>query len=99
MRPFDARALRNLGNRITVSIRPDNDGFIGRECPNRDCKEYFKITPGTVNRLEPHQFLCGFRMSFRGGRCRDNTHLPEGIVHGTCLLRPDCPETPVGFRS
>jgi hypothetical protein len=40
-------ALRNLGNRISVPIRADEDGYLGRECPNPDCEDYFKITPGT----------------------------------------------------
>jgi hypothetical protein len=29
----------------TVRITPDEDGFLGRECPT--CERYFKITPGT----------------------------------------------------
>lgn len=39
--------LRSLGDRISVPIRPDEDGYLGRECPNPECEEYFKITPGT----------------------------------------------------
>jgi hypothetical protein len=39
--------LRNLGNQITVPIRPDDDGYLGRECPIKECLGYFKITPGT----------------------------------------------------
>ena len=39
--------LRNLGNRVNVSIRPDEDGYLGRECPIGECLGYFKITPGT----------------------------------------------------
>lgn len=30
-----------------VTIRPDSDGFVGRECPSEDCLGYFKLTPGT----------------------------------------------------
>ena len=30
---------------ITVRITPDEDGFLGRECPG--CERYFKVTPGT----------------------------------------------------
>jgi hypothetical protein len=37
--------LRRIGNRVSVPIRPDGDGFIGRECP--ECEGHFKITPGT----------------------------------------------------
>ena len=37
--------LRRLENQISVPIRPDKDGYIGRECPQ--CEGYFKVTPGT----------------------------------------------------
>jgi len=47
MRPFGFSGLRNLGNHVSVPIRPDEDGYLGRECPNPECEEYFKITPGT----------------------------------------------------
>ena len=47
MQPFRLDALRNLGNRISVPIRADEDGYLGRECPNPGCEDYFKITPGT----------------------------------------------------
>lgn len=39
--------LRNLGNEFSVPIRPDEEGYIGRECPVEECLGYFKITPGT----------------------------------------------------
>jgi hypothetical protein len=44
---FRFGGLRSLGNGISVSIRADKDGYLGRECPNPDCEEYFKVTPGT----------------------------------------------------
>jgi hypothetical protein len=47
MRRFAPGGLDSLGNRISVPIRPDKDGFVGRECPNSQCEGYFKITPGT----------------------------------------------------
>jgi hypothetical protein len=47
MRTFGIGGLRSLGNRISVPIRPDEDGYLGRECPNPECEDYFKITPGT----------------------------------------------------
>jgi len=28
-------------------MKPDAEGYFGRECPNPDCLGYFKITPGT----------------------------------------------------
>jgi hypothetical protein len=33
--------------RVSVPIRPDKDGYLGRECPVKECLGYFKITPGT----------------------------------------------------
>jgi len=39
--------LEALGNQFTVHIPPDEDRFIGRECPVPDCEGYFKIELGT----------------------------------------------------
>jgi hypothetical protein len=47
MQPRGFGGLRGLGNKVNVPIRPDKDGYLGRECPNPECEEYFKITPGT----------------------------------------------------
>jgi len=41
------RHLRNLGNQFSIPIKPDADGYLGRECPVEACLGYFKITPGT----------------------------------------------------
>jgi hypothetical protein len=39
--------LSRLGKSISVPIRPDDDGYLGRECPVEECLGYFKVTPGT----------------------------------------------------
>jgi hypothetical protein len=39
--------LRRLGNQISITLEPDSEGYIGRECPLKECLGYFKITPGT----------------------------------------------------
>jgi hypothetical protein len=39
--------VKSLGNSIKIPIKPDEEGYIGRECPNPECEGYFKITPGT----------------------------------------------------
>lgn len=39
------RHLRRLGTEFSIPIERDADGYLGRECP--ECKQYFKITPGT----------------------------------------------------
>lgn len=41
------RNLKRLENGIRISIPTDQDGLVGRECPNPDCLGYFKIKPGT----------------------------------------------------
>lgn len=44
---FNLSNLKRLGNQISVSIPKDDDGFMGRECPEPKCEGYFKIKPGT----------------------------------------------------
>jgi hypothetical protein len=39
--------LRNLGNQFSVPLHPDDDGYLGRECPIKECLGYFKVTLGT----------------------------------------------------
>jgi len=39
--------LERLGSQFSISITPDEEGFIGRECPATGCESYFKIQPGT----------------------------------------------------
>jgi hypothetical protein len=41
------RHLDQLPSRFSISIPPDEDGLIGRECPVEECEGYFKIQPGT----------------------------------------------------
>jgi hypothetical protein len=41
------RNLKRLEDGIHVSIPTDEDGLVGRECPNPDCLGYFKIKLGT----------------------------------------------------
>ncbi|PWH12854.1 MAG: hypothetical protein DDG59_15295 [Anaerolineae bacterium] len=38
--------LRNLGSQFRIPLPTDEEGYLGRECPNEDCKGYFKIVPG-----------------------------------------------------
>jgi hypothetical protein len=44
---FKFRNLDRLGGKVTVRVDPDEDGFIGRECPVEVCLGYFKVRPGT----------------------------------------------------
>ena len=54
--------LSRLGSRISIPIKPDKDGFTGRECPQSDCEGYFKIEVGTGlegDNLPCHCPYCG----------------------------------------
>ena len=54
--------LSKLGNRISIPIKPDEDDFTGRECPQSDCEGYFKVEFGTGlegNDLPCHCPYCG----------------------------------------
>ena len=33
-------SLRNLGNEINVPLHVDEEGFLGRECPVKECLGY-----------------------------------------------------------
>jgi hypothetical protein len=44
---FNTRNLDRLGNQFSIPITADEDGYLGRECPVKECLGYFKITPGT----------------------------------------------------
>lgn len=39
--------LGNLGSQFSISLPPDEEGLIGRECPVPECEGYFKLQPGT----------------------------------------------------
>ncbi len=41
------RHLNRIPSQFSISIPPDENGLIGRECPKTDCESYFKIQPGT----------------------------------------------------
>lgn len=44
---FEFNNLNRLGNRVQVSIQKDDEGYLGRECPQQQCEGYFKVKPGT----------------------------------------------------
>lgn len=41
------RHLKRLSNRFTIPIPSDEEGYLGRECPQSECQGYFKIKLGT----------------------------------------------------
>ena len=50
---------------IAVPIKPDEEGMIGRECNNPNCKKYFKVKPGTGITDNPVMFCpyCSYKGS------------------------------------
>jgi hypothetical protein len=44
---FGFDAFEGLGNQVSVTIPPDENGYIGRECPQPACEGYFKVKLGT----------------------------------------------------
>ncbi len=56
------RHLKGMGDKLSIAIPADEDGFVGRECPNPECLGYFKIQPGTGlkgDKLPCHCPYCG----------------------------------------
>ena len=47
MSGFRTSNLDSLGNQFSIPIKPDEEGYLVRECPIQECMGYFKITPGT----------------------------------------------------
>jgi hypothetical protein len=45
---FNTRNLDGMGDQIQVPIKPDENGYVGRECPVESCLGYFKVTFGTA---------------------------------------------------
>lgn len=41
------RHLDRVPTEQSITLRPDAEGYLGRECPEEACARYFKITPGT----------------------------------------------------
>src|SRR6266480_588796 len=60
------RHLDRLGSQFSISIPPDDEGLVGRECPVVTCEGYFKIQPGTGlkgENLPCHCPYCGHEAS------------------------------------
>jgi len=56
--------LSRLGSQIRISLPPDEEGLIGRECPVAECEGYFKLEPGTGlkgENLPCHCPYCGHK--------------------------------------
>ena len=73
--------LPRFPKEIPVSFKPDEDGYVGRECPSPDCKKYFKLTPGTG--LPVEHSICPYC-----GTKDDNDHFAtrEQIEYGYSVV-------------
>ena len=82
MRQFSMSHLRNLGSKFSIPISPDEDGYLGRECPVEECLGYFKITPGTgVKGPAPcHCPYCGYSGGSRTFFTREQIEYARSIV-------------------
>ena len=48
------------GKEFSISLPPDEEGMLGRECPSDNCSGYFKVTPGTGLKGEDLQMTCPY---------------------------------------
>jgi hypothetical protein len=46
MSRFRTSNLYSVGSQFSIPITADEEGYVGRECPIKNCLGYFKITPG-----------------------------------------------------
>jgi hypothetical protein len=55
------RHIERLPKQFSIQINPDEEGYMGRECPEESCLGYFKVTPGTGVIGDPHCYCpyCG----------------------------------------
>lgn len=57
---FRFRRLQQMGHRIAIRVPTDQEGFLGRECPQPQCEGYFKVKPGTGLRGENLPCVCPY---------------------------------------
>lgn len=76
------RHLDQLGNRFSIPINPDRDGYIGRECPLDHCLGYFKVTSGTGVQGDPFCYCpyCGHRAEHDKFWTREQIEYAESVV-------------------
>ena len=75
------RHLRQLGDQFSIPIPRDENGYLGRECP--ECERYFKITPGTGlsgENLPCHCPYCGHTASQDKFFTKDQIEYAKSVV-------------------
>jgi hypothetical protein len=72
----------SLGNQIKVPIRPDRNGYIGRECPKRQCRQYFKIAlgPGIKHPAPCHCPYCGHAGDPQSFQTKQQTEYAKSVA-------------------
>jgi hypothetical protein len=45
---FKFSNLNRLGSTVSVTIPTDEEGFMGRECPQKECESYSRSSPAQV---------------------------------------------------
>jgi len=77
------RHLQNLRKEFNISIPPDKEGFIGRECPVADCEGYFKLQQGTGlkgENLPCHCPYCGHKAASNNFATRAQLEYAKSLV-------------------
>ncbi len=78
-----ARHLKRLKQGFSIQVPTDEDGMVGRECPNPDCLDYFKIKIGTGlkgDNLPCHCPYCGHIASQDHFRTQDQLKYAQSIM-------------------
>lgn len=81
-----SRNLRRMDGQHTlcITLPKDENGFIGRECPQSNCLGYFKVKPGTGlsgDDLDCHCPYCGHTEKY------DSFHTSEQIEYARSMTR------------
>lgn len=80
---FNLNHLKQLGNRVQVTIPKDEEGYLGRECPQPDCEGYFKIKPktGLIGENPPcHCPYCGYQDTQNNFFTKEQIEYAKSIV-------------------
>ena len=75
--------LDNLGNNFRIKISKDENGFLGRECPQNGCEGYFKIKPGTGlvgENLPCYCPYCGFCDGHSSFNTKEQIEYAQSVV-------------------
>ena len=79
--------LNNLsdldGKKFEIDLKTDEDGMLGRECPNEACSGYFKIKPGTGildGNFQPTCPYCGIQADSQDFSTQEQIEYAKSLV-------------------